>query len=83
LGLAEADSTKVSGTLPLMTVVLAASTVIAALSLLSIKMAHRIILNSRGVRTAHYLAAVAEMIGRRYIPSEIPNGGRTPPSTTS
>jgi hypothetical protein len=80
LGLAEADSTKVSGTLPLMTVVLAASTVIAALSLLSIKMAHRIILNSRGVRTAHYLAAVAEMIGRRYIPSEIPKGWRTDPA---
>lgn len=77
MGLAEADSKKVSGTLPLVTVLLAASTVIAALSLLSIKMAHRIILNSRGVRTAHYLAAVAEMIGRRYIPSEIPKGWRT------
>ena len=62
-----------------MTVVLAASTVIAALSLLSIKMAHRIILDSRGVRTAHYVAAIAEMIGRRYIPSEIPKGWRTDP----
>ena len=62
-----------------MTVVLAASTVIAALSLLSIKMAHRIILNSRGVRTAHYVAAIAEMIGRRYIPTEIPKGWRTDP----
>jgi hypothetical protein len=69
----------VSGTLPWVTVVLAASTVIAALSLVSIKMAHRIILNSRGVRTAHYVAAVAEMIGRRYIPSDPPKGWRTDP----
>lgn len=68
-----------SGTLPWVTVVLAASTVIAALSLVSIKMAHRIILNSRGVRTAHYVAAVAEMIGRRYIPSDPPKGWRTDP----
>ncbi|HKY49286.1 MAG TPA: HEAT repeat domain-containing protein [Acidimicrobiia bacterium] len=63
-----------------MTVFLAASTVIAALSLLSMKMAHRIILNSRGVRTAHYVAAVAEMIGRRYIPTEIPKRWRTDPA---
>jgi HEAT repeat protein len=76
---AAADSHKMSGTLPWVTVVLAASTVIAALSLLSIKMAHRIILNSRGVRTAHYVAAVAEMIGRRYIPTEVPKGWRTDP----
>lgn len=62
-----------------MTVVLAASTVIAALSLLSVKVAHRIILNSRGVRTAHYVAAVAEMIGRRYIPTDTPKGWRTDP----
>ena len=68
-----------SGTLPWVTVVLAASTVIAALSLLFIKMAHRIILNSRGVRTAHYVAAVAEMIGRRYIPTDTPKGWRTDP----
>ena len=68
-----------SGTLPWVTIVLAASTVIAALSLLSIKMAHRIILNSRGVRTAHYVAAIAEMIGRRYIPTDTPKGWRTDP----
>ena len=65
--------------MPWVTVVLAAFTVIAALSLLSIKMAHRIILNSRGVRTAHYVAAVAEMIGRRYIPTDAPKGWRTDP----
>jgi hypothetical protein len=76
---AAADSHYVSGTLPWVTVVLAASTAIAALSLLSVKIAHRIILNSRGVRTAHYVAAVAEMIGRRYIPSHRPKGWRTDP----
>jgi hypothetical protein len=70
----------VNGTLTWVTVVLAASTVIAALSLLSIKVAHRIILDSRTVRTAHYIAAIAEMIGRRYIPNKTPKGWRTDPA---
>ena len=68
-----------SGTLPWVTVVLAASTAIAALFLVSVKVAHRTILNSRGVRAAHYVAAAAEMIERRYIPSNPPKGWRTDP----
>ncbi|MGH8928513.1 MAG: HEAT repeat domain-containing protein [Acidimicrobiia bacterium] len=68
-----------SGTLPWVTVALAASTVIAAISLLSVKLAHRIILNSRGVRTARYIAAVAEMIERRYIPAPAPRRWRSDP----
>ena len=58
--------------MPWVTVVLAASTAIAAIFLLSVKVAHRIILNSHGMRTAQYVAAIAEMIGRRYIPTAIP-----------
>jgi HEAT repeat protein len=69
----------VSGTLPWVTVVLAASTVIAAISLVSVKVAHRIIINGRGVRTARYIAAVGEMIGRRYIPSTKPKRWRNDP----
>jgi HEAT repeat protein len=51
----------------------------AGLLLLSVKIAHRIILKSRGVRTAHYVAAIGEMIERRYIPSETPRGWRKDP----
>lgn len=68
-----------SGTLPWVTVVLAASTVIAAISLLSVKVAHRVILSGRGVRTARYIAAVGEMIGRRYIPTSKPKRWRNDP----
>lgn len=52
--------------------ILAAATVIAAISLLSVKVAHRIILNGRGVRTASYVAALGEMISRHYVPSRVP-----------
>ena len=60
-------------------VVFAGSTAIAAVFLLSVKVAHRIILNSHGMRTAQYVAAIAEMIGRRYIPTRIPRTWRTDP----
>lgn len=65
--------------MPWVTVVLAASTAIAAIFLVSVKVAHRIILNSRGMRTAQYVSALAEMIGRRYIPTVIPRTWRTDP----
>lgn len=59
--------------------VLAAATVIAAVSLLSIKLAHRIIIAGEGVRTARYVAAVGEMISRHYVPSQVPKRWRTDP----
>lgn len=52
--------------------ILAAATVIAAISLLTVKLAHRIILKSRGVRSAIYVAGLGEMISRHYVPSRIP-----------
>ena len=61
------------------TVVLAASTAIAAIFLLSVKVAHRIMLKGHGMRTAQYVSAIAEMIGRRYIPTVIPRSWRTDP----
>jgi HEAT repeat protein len=65
--------------MPWITVVLAASTAIAALFLLSVKVAHRIILDSGGMRTAQYVAAIGEMIERRFIPTATPRSWRTDP----
>jgi HEAT repeat protein len=52
--------------------ILAVATVVAAISLLTVKLAHRIILRGRGVRMATYVAAIGEMISRHYIPARIP-----------
>lgn len=52
--------------------ILAAATAMAAISLLTVKLAHGIILKSRGVRSAIYVAALGEMISRHYVPSQVP-----------
>ncbi len=62
----------VDGNLPWVTMVLAVATVVAALALLSVKIAHRTMLNGRGVRSARYIGALGEMIARKLIPREIP-----------
>lgn len=61
-----------TGALPAVTIILAAATVLAAISLLSVKLAHRIVLKGRGVRAAVYVAALGEMISRHYVPSRVP-----------
>lgn len=58
---------------------LAAATVVAAIALFSVKLAHRIILKGRGVRSAQYIGALGEMISRKLLPSRIPiQWGRDP-----
>jgi HEAT repeat protein len=69
----------VTGALPAVTMILAAATVLAAISLLSVKLAHRITLKGRGVRTAVYVAALGEMISRHYVPSRVPSQWATDP----
>jgi hypothetical protein len=51
---------------------MAAATVVAALSLVTVKLAHRIILQGQGVRSASYVAAIGEMIATKLIPTRIP-----------
>ena len=60
------------GALPLITLLMAAATLLAALGLVSVKLAHRIILQGRGVRSARYIAALGEMIALKLIPQRIP-----------
>jgi HEAT repeat protein len=69
----------VIGALPAVTMILAAATVLAAISLLSVKLAHRIVLKGRGVRAAVYVAALGEMISRHYVPSRVPSQWATDP----
>ena len=54
------------------TFILAAATVVASIALLSVKLAHRMMLRGRGVRSAHYIAALGEMISRKLLPAHIP-----------
>lgn len=68
-----------TGALPAVTMILAAATVLAAISLLSVKLAHRMVVKSRGVRAAVYVAALGEMISRHHIPSRIPSQWATDP----
>ena len=58
--------------LSLVTIILAAATVLASVALLSVKLAHGIMLKGRGVRSAHYIAALGEMISRKLLPADIP-----------
>jgi HEAT repeat protein len=52
-----------------------AGTTIALATLVTIiKYAHRAVLRRRGVRTAHYTAAVGEMVSRRMLPTIPPRG---------
>ncbi len=54
------------------TTIFAAATFVASVALISVKLAHRIMLRSRGVRSAHYIAALGEMISRKLAPARIP-----------
>ncbi|MGH8957517.1 MAG: HEAT repeat domain-containing protein [Acidimicrobiia bacterium] len=58
--------------LSLVTIILAAATVVASIALLSVKLAHRIMLRGRGVRSAHYIAALGEMISRQLLLARFP-----------
>lgn len=58
--------------LPLITLFMAAATLVAALALVSVKLAHRIILQGSGVRSARYIAALGEIIARKLLPRRIP-----------
>lgn len=58
--------------LSLVSTVLALATVVASVALISVKLAHRIMLKGRGVRSAHYIAALGEMISRKLLPADIP-----------
>lgn len=51
---------------------MAAATLLAALALVFVKVAHRIVLQGRGVRSASYIAALGEMISRQLLPRRIP-----------
>ena len=62
----------VDGNLPWVTTVLAVATVVAAVALLSVKIAHRTMLSGRGVRSARYIGALGEMIARKMLPRRIP-----------
>ena len=60
------------GLLPVITLLMATATLIAALTLVAVKLAHRIILVGRGVRSAIYIAALGEMIATKLLPSHMP-----------
>jgi hypothetical protein len=51
---------------------MAATTVIAAIALFTVKLGHRVVITGRAVRTARYVAAVGEMISRRWVPTHLP-----------
>jgi HEAT repeat protein len=62
----------VAGNLSLIASLLAAATTVACLALLSVKLAHRVMIKGRGVRSAHYIGALGEMISRKLLPDRIP-----------
>lgn len=58
---------------------LAASTAFLAVLLVVTKVAHRAILHWRGVRSAHYVSAIGELLSRRILPEPCPSGWAVDP----
>ncbi|MGQ0848826.1 MAG: HEAT repeat domain-containing protein [Actinomycetota bacterium] len=67
------------GIWPLVALVLTIVTAVGTISLVCVKLAHRVILRGRGIRTARYIAVVGEMIIRRFIPRSVPRQWATDP----
>ena len=65
--------------LPNLLGITAATTVVLTLVLVVTKLAHREILRWQGTRSAHYLAAIGEMLSRRMVPQSVPRSWATDP----
>lgn len=59
--------------------VTAGATAALTIVLVMVKIVHRHVQRWRGVRAAHYLAAVGEMVSRRVVPARIPSGWAADP----